>query len=113
MRLKAIVLAAALGVAALGLAACQPPSSVTDQQVSDTIAKVQATTQQVCGYLPAVQTVTGILSTFITSTAPVVDTLNAIANGICGAVTKKSLNRSAGPPVYRGVAIEGEFVRRK
>lgn len=113
MRLMRSIGLVGLAVGAIALGGCNlpvPGGTVTNQQVNDAIIKVQDATKQACGYLPAVQTVTGILATFVSSTAPVIESLNAIANGICSSVTAKSARKLAGPPTYRGVVIRGEFV---
>lgn len=114
---------AVLGLLAgsLALAGCNAttgsgpkPPVVTETQVSSAINTVQQTAVKVCGYLPAVQTVTGILATFSGSAAPFIEVANVVANGICRAVTSKSsaLNKGFAPPSYKGIVIQGDYVRK-
>lgn len=73
------------------------------------IAQVQQTAVQVCGFLPAVETVAGIITSFAGGAAAV-GAITAAADGICKAVTAKSARRGSSPR-YRGVRIRGHFVR--
>src|SRR5882757_369750 len=66
-----------------------------------TIDAVIAEAQTICGFAPAVGTVSSILDTFVPGTAIV----GTIANGICNALNKKAVRRGAVAPVYRGVRI--------
>jgi hypothetical protein len=71
-----------------------------------TIDAVIAEAQSLCGFAPAVGTVSSIIDTFVPGTALV----GTIANGICNALTKKSARRGGAGPTYRGVAIAGRRV---
>jgi hypothetical protein len=98
------------------LAGCQTTStgvSVTDQQVSQAISTVQQKAVTACGYLPAVETVASILATFVSSTAAPIQIATTVANGICNQVAPKGQSRlkRATLPTYKGVPIQGEFVR--
>lgn len=126
--IKNLILAATLLFGGLTLGACNLTGSdvapggvpsVSSSQVSSAITTVQQATVRACGFLPAVQTVTAILSTFVASAQPIVMIGNEIANGICSAVVPKkasSLRKLGapeviGPPTYHGVPISGGFVR--
>jgi hypothetical protein len=74
------------------------------------VLQVQSTASTVCGFLPTVETVTGIIGT-ITGTGPSVATANSIAAAICRAVTAKSARSGAVAPRVNGVTIRGRFVR--
>lgn len=74
------------------------------------IQQVQQTAVQVCGFLPAVETVAGIITSF-TGGGIAVGAITAAANGICNAVTAKGVRRGGPAPRYRGVRIQGRFVR--
>lgn len=71
-----------------------------------TIDAIIAQAQTICGFAPAVSTVSSIIDTFVPGTAIV----GTIANGICSAITKKSARRGAAGPTYRGVVIVGRRV---
>ena len=87
--------------------------SVTTSEVQQTIDQVKAGAIKVCGYAPAFQTVLNIIGTFATQVAPISQSVDAIVSGICGAVTAKgvTLRGGATEPVFRGIKIEGQFVR--
>jgi len=88
--------------------------SVTPAQVNDVIQTVQTDAQKVCGYLPLAETVAKILVTFVSSAAPTIQIASTIVNGICSqvkpAAAAKARARGA-LPTYRGVPIQGQFVR--
>jgi hypothetical protein len=84
---------------------------VTPEQVQ----KASDIAVRTCGYLPAVQTVSGLLATFVPGAGAVTDIANQVANLICKTVTSKGARRGAiagHVPVVRGVAIHGHFVGR-
>ena len=75
----------------------------TVQQIKDTAATI-------CGFVPTATTVASIIATF-TGGGAVVDMVGQAAQGICAAVTAKGVRRGGPPPKYRGVRIQGKFVR--
>lgn len=77
----------------------------TNEQINTTVAQVQSLTQTICAFVPTVSTIANILS----GGASV--SISEIANGICAAVTAKSLRRGGPRPNYKGVPIRGRFVR--
>lgn len=107
MRRTVIALAC---VASLGLGACSTTGgTTTSASVDQTIAQVQQVAAQVCGYLPTIQTVAGILSTF-TNAGSAVASAASIGQQICAAVAPKSI-RKRGLPMVRGVVVRGTFIR--
>jgi hypothetical protein len=69
---------------------------------------------QTCGYLPAGETVVGLLATFVPGAGVVTSIVDQVARLICKTVTSKGARRGAVAghvPVVRGVAIHGHFVR--
>lgn len=94
-------------IAISALAAC---SMVNGQPTIDTNA-VQQDAVTVCGFLPAVETVTAIVSVG----NPALLTADAIANAICAAVKPTAGARRPGlatsPVLVAGVPVKGAFVR--
>lgn len=92
-------------LAALALGAC---SQAQQQQVQTIVSQAQADTVQVCGYLPTVETVSGILAVG----NPLLATGEAIANAICAALTPKGAIARPGVtvPYVAGVPVHGKFV---
>jgi hypothetical protein len=83
------------------------PGDLTVQQIQNTAAKV-------CGFVPTVSTITGIIASFFPGGAPVNTLVTGVANAICTAVVpNKTLRRAgvAGPPTVGGVRVEGYFIR--
>lgn len=74
-----------------------------------TIAQVQNTATQICGFLPTASTVASIIATFFGGGA-VVGNIAQSAQAICDAVTKKGFRRGATIRV-NGVIVRGSFVR--
>lgn len=101
------ILAALALTGAVTLGGCAGTLPVLqDPTVQNTITNIQSLTASVCGFLPAAETVAGILST-----NPVVGTAEAIAETICGVVTKKGAQRGGATPSVNGVPVKGHFVR--
>lgn len=96
----------------LGLTACQtqaPPSPVVTTVVSVLPENVQALAVKSCGYLPALETVLGLLQAFGKGSDTQATAL-AIATEVCNAVTARS-SRGAVVLSVRGVPLRGHFVR--
>jgi hypothetical protein len=107
MTMRNLLIAGTLA-SSLALGGC---ATGTSANVAAEIAAVQQTAVQVCGYLPTIATVTGILSTFVPGASPINDVAVQVAQAICGAVTAKSARRGGGAPTVRGVPVQGRFVR--
>lgn len=80
-------------------------------QIDAQIKAVQDAAVAACRFLPTAQTVASIASTFLPGATAGVGIANQIATAICGAVTKKALNRSAPAPRVNGVLVRGTFIR--
>lgn len=91
------------------LAGCSGGSALPPVSGDTTISQVQQIAVQVCGYLPAAETVAGIVATF-TGGGSVVGIASEVADAICNAVTSKSAAFGRTPRV-RGVVLRGRFVR--
>lgn len=128
--MKRLLLVCLLAFSASGCATLGSPvtSPVPTNDVAAIIAKVQAATRSICGFVPVVSTIGGLLG------GDIVDAL-AIAQAICGAVapapavvTTSSFMSFMSPvgPVdvsttprgivtanVRGVQIKGRFVKAK
>lgn len=107
-------LASASVVAALALGACDttggvvPPTSTTNTLIS----QIQAGAATACSFVPTVETVTGIVSSFISGGSAINSMASAVVNAICGAVTPKAgAKRRGGAPVVNGVRVQGYFTR--
>jgi hypothetical protein len=99
--------AAALIALALAVSACEDRPAL--------IARVQDATKQICGFVPVAATVAAILDR-VGSFGGSATMVATAANGICAAVTAahapRALYGDAGPkPTFRGVPIEGKFVK--
>lgn len=113
--MKKIIIAMALA-SGLALAGCATPGPgpapapvVTDSQIT----AIQQYAVQVCGYLPAVQTVAEIVATF-TGGGALVGLVGNVANAICNAVKPKLgvfARKRAAVPSVNGVVVHGYFVR--
>ena len=97
----------AVSVVALCLGSCTPQQQATLDTV---VAQARKISVAVCGFLPTVSTVANI----IRAGDPLIQTSEAVANAICGAVTQpQSLMIGPRPvPVVAGVVVKGKFVRR-
>lgn len=73
------------------------------------IAQIQTAATGICGFLPTVETVAGIITTF-TGGGAAIGIGSQVADAICKAVTSKGARRGVRPSV-RGVVIEGNFIR--
>lgn len=106
MRRAAIVLAI---IGSLSLASC---ATTTSTQIDQTIAQVQAITQQVCKFVPTVATVAKIIAT-LAGAAAVIDTASTVAHGICDALTTAPQAEGPGQSgaYFRGVHIRGRYVK--
>lgn len=113
--MRKIQMTLAAAVVAIGLGGCAGGDSlpsVTTPQVQNVIDTIKNGAVKACGYAPAFQTVLDIIGTFSSGVAPISDSVDAIVNGICGAVTAKSaVLRGGSAPVYRGVVLKGTFVK--
>ena len=94
---------------AFGLGGCATTGG-TNPDISAEIQKAQQIAVQVCGFLPAVETVSGILTTFIPGGAPANAIASQVANAICAAVTNKSVSLTG--PMVNGVPVKGEWVKK-
>jgi hypothetical protein len=78
------------------------------------IARVQDATKQICGFVPVAATVAAILDK-VGNFGGAATMVATAANGICAAVTAaapQALYDDAGAkPSFRGVPIEGKFVK--
>lgn len=81
-----------------------------DARVNATIAEVQSISTKVCGFLPLVSTVGGIIAT-LAGAGAIEQTAAGIAQSICNAVTKKGARRGGAAPRLYGVPLRGRFVR--
>jgi hypothetical protein len=105
---------------AVPLAACDPPDS---QQISDVVQQVQTGAQKACGFVPAVSTVTQIITAFTggaAAAAAVTDTIQAICNAVAPPIavsTNKSVRRRAAVANRvvivngRSISVQGKFVQ--
>lgn len=107
--MRSLVLSAAL---ALLLAGCDPNDPrISPQNIDAAVTSVQQRVVQVCGFLPAERTISAILQTFMSSSIPYLSVVDSIATGICSKVGVPSSGRRLSAPSYRGVRIQGNFVR--
>lgn len=92
----------------LSLAGCNP------DQIDKSYEKVQAAAVKVCGFVPTISTVAGVLAA-LTGTTPAADVVKLAADKICAAVTKPSIQalESGYTPNVDGVPVEGYFVSKK
>jgi hypothetical protein len=94
-------------VAAFMLSGC----GTTAQDRDAFIQAIREKAISICGFLPDAEVVAGI----ILAGNPAYMGLDAIARGICAAVTSpqtKALGPRRAPPMVAGVVIHGRFVRR-
>lgn len=116
MRRSFILVAACAST--IALAGCstgpngQPTISIPSIPSIDpsTVQQAQTLATQICGFLPAAETVASIIGT-LAGAGPIVDIASQAANGICKAVTAKGARRGI-TPSFNGVTIKGNFVRR-
>lgn len=100
-------------VLALSLAGCANlPTSITTavSGINTTISTVQAAVVAGCAFEPTVATVESIIGKFV----PGLDTIQAIADQICKAVSPPAVaaaRRARTVPTVAGVPIRGRFVR--
>ena len=83
------------------------------QSIADTVAKIQAAAIAACGFEPTASTVTNIIGQ-ASGGGDTTAKITEVASGICTAVTPpttQSLLETATPWVYKGVKIEGKFVK--
>lgn len=85
--------------------------TVTPTVDPSTVDQVQSLAVKVCGYLPAAETVAGVVASLV-GYGTIVSIVSAAADGICKAVTAKGARRHGARPHYRGVLIRGSFVHR-
>lgn len=98
----------AVTILAFALTGC----ATTKEQVQSTVEKVQHAAEAVCGFLPTIDTVAAIIA----ANNPAYQTVSAIANGICAAVTAPALRQLGprrAPPVVAGVVVHGRFTSKK
>ena len=87
------------------LGGCATTGSPSSEAVTTAIAEVRKWTETICSFVPTAATIEAILT---------VGTSNyvGIAQGICDAVTARSLRRAgATRPTFNGVPIHGRFKR--
>lgn len=86
------------------------PGGTTDPTAM--VASVQAIAKQTCAFVPAAETVVGLIGTF-TGTSPFISAATTIADAICAAVNRAGVSRGGKRIVPRvnGVSIRGKFVR--
>jgi len=97
---------------ATSLAACALPASITTAVtgINNTVATVQAGAVKACSFEPTESTIESLIGKFV----PGLDSIQAMIDQICKAVTPTSLTARrarGGVPTVRGVAIRGRFVR--
>lgn len=116
------------GLFALALVACSNTTTPTtpstgSNAISDTILKVQEQAKTICGFLPALETITGLVGAF-SGQGNTAATVSQVANTICQVVAPKPgvgkpgvgpsmRDRASG--VYgtvEGVKIKGAFVAK-
>jgi hypothetical protein len=85
----------------ISVAACVSLAACTPQEAATAVDQAQTVTEQLCGFVPTVQT---ILQFYQNASAI---TATEIAAAVCSVVTKKSGGRWS----YNGIAIHGRFVR--
>jgi hypothetical protein len=79
----------------------------SDTTNTDAVAKIQAATVKLCGYLPYAETVAKLLSA-----NPAVTAAAVVAERICGVVNPQ-MRLMGGEPTLDGVVIQGEFINVK
>jgi hypothetical protein len=100
----ALAVAASLG----GCAAGTGGRPTIDPNVQ---AQIQQTAASICGFVPTISTVAGIVATF-TGSGALIDLVGQVATSICDAVApKKSMMRRAVRPAVNGVLVQGYFLR--
>lgn len=109
---KFLTIAAVTSAIALG--GCNPAVNA-GAQTAATIAQVQRVAAQVCGYLPAVSTITGVLRVFVAQAGSYIDIANQVATAICSAIPPRGalgVKRGGVVGVLYGVPIRGRYLRR-
>jgi hypothetical protein len=100
-------------VFALALSGCAGlPTSITTAVtgINSTVTAVQNAAIKACEYQPTEATIEAIIGKFV----PGLDTIQAIADNICKAVSTASTpaaRRARTVPIVAGVPIRGRFVR--
>ena len=92
------------------LAGCGTTGGLNRDKLDQTIADIQAAATQICSFVPAVSTVSAILSA---TGVPYVGMVPSIAEQICAAVTRRS--GAAVPAVQvngKMIPVRGRFVSR-
>lgn len=109
--LIALVLAGSLAACGTVPGGNGPAPTPTPIATDATITAIQQAAVKVCGFLPTVQTVADIVTTF-TGGGALVALVGNVANAICNAV-KPALGarERAEVPAVNGVVIHGKFVR--
>lgn len=117
----ALALAAALSSASLVGCATNPVTgtqTIDVAQITAIEAEVQKTTAIVCGFVPTVGTIAGVVASFVPGGAAATTLATQVANAICSAVGPAKMSghrrlamRRGTAPVVNGVPIEGYFIR--
>lgn len=108
--------------ATLMLGACAGTSTTTPpagggSTVDPTVQAIQDAAVKACGFLPAISTVSAIITSFIPGAGATNALVTQVASSICNAVAPKNQSslRRAGPPVVQTpngpVTVNGQFVR--
>lgn len=90
------------------LAACNPGGG-PNPQVDAVIENIRDGAKTACGFLPATNTIIGLISVFGGGTG--LGAVTQVVQAICDAVNKPQARRGV-TPVVRGVPIRGEYIRR-
>lgn len=105
------------GIGTIGASVTPTPGTPTPvASIDPTIEAIQNTAAKVCGFVPTVSTVAGIVTSFVGG-GPIAGIVGSVATAICNAVVPKSSLRRGGPrmlngtPVVNGVPVEGYFLR--
>lgn len=106
-----VALASAIAISGGG---CALLSTAQQAQVTATVAGVQQSAVQACGFLPTAASVAAIIASLVPGGSVVVATADSIAAQICAVVSpaKASGRLGASVPTVNGVPVHGTFVRR-
>lgn len=112
MKIKLISLVLCAGIGLTGCATKVDPTTgatttITDPQLAETIAQIKAGILQTCGFSATINSIAGIVGTFV----PGVSVVPSVVSAVCGAVTAMGARRGGPKPHVNGVAVEGRFVR--
>jgi hypothetical protein len=125
----ALALAAAISTVSLGGCATDPTTglpTISPTVLTSVEQDVQAGAAALCGFVPTIASVAGVVATFINGGTAVVNIATAATQAICNAVTaapttaptasvirgkRTMVRRLLTTPTVNGVAINGYFIR--